>query len=322
MAKASPLKKSEKSKKSAPAAKKKSTPPAKPSPTAVKASAAKGSVSKKAQVVKAAKVLKNPKIAAPAPTSATKAPVKVSSAKASPSSAKESAVDSTKKLHAVVAASKATHPTAGTPKASVSKKAQGNASKVIAPAPEEEEGRGGIQTEFTEKEKFKELIRLSKEQGYLTFDDINDSLPDAAVDPNEFERILMFLRDMNIEVIEASDVDSKGGRPKDPEESEEEDKSDQRADILDDPVRMYLKQMGQVPLLSREQEVEISKRIEDAELNVQRYVNRYGFVAAAHLDIARKLLPEDSDLRKGVLTNERFDRVIQDKKIEIGRAHV
>ena len=177
------------------------------------------------------------------------------------------------------------------------------------------ESRSRISSEFTEKEKFKELIRLSKEQGYLTFDDINESLPDAAVDHNELDRILVFLRDMNIEVIEASDVDSKGGRPKDPDETEDEDKGDQRADILDDPVRMYLKQMGQVPLLSREQEVEISKRIEDAELNVQRYVYHYGFVASAHLDIARKLLPEDSELRKGVTGNERFDRVIQDKKI-------
>src|SRR5256885_7753107 len=69
---------------------------------------------------------------------------------------------------------------------------------------------------------------------------------------------------------------------------------------------MYLKQMGQVPLLSREQEVEISKRIEEAEGMVQKHISRFGFVARAHLDLAQKLLEG----------RERFDRVILDKKIE------
>jgi RNA polymerase primary sigma factor len=336
MAKASPLKKSEKPKKSEPATKKKPNSPAKPSIAVTKKSGANAVSAKKAPADSAQKsapksavkptkkpvatTQNTPKIALKtAPKIAPEVAPKVASkCHPAPLAAKDAKGDISKKpsLLGTKAAVTAEN-TSPTPK-------QGSAPKKPAPptgsgtsnGADEDEGRsGGIQIEFTEKEKFKELIRLSKEQGYLTFDDINDSLPDAAVDPNEFERILIVLRDMNIEVIEASDVDSKGGRPKDSEEAEEEDKTDQRADILDDPVRMYLKQMGQVPLLSREQEVEISKRIEDAELNVQRYVNRYGFVAAAHLDIARKLLPEDSDLRKGILSNERFDRVIQDKKI-------
>ena len=69
---------------------------------------------------------------------------------------------------------------------------------------------------------------------------------------------------------------------------------------------MYLKQMGQVPLLTREQEVEISKRIEEAEQTVQRSLNQFGFIARAHLDLAAKLTEG----------RERFDRVILDKKIE------
>src|SRR6266550_6704102 len=69
---------------------------------------------------------------------------------------------------------------------------------------------------------------------------------------------------------------------------------------------MYLRQMGQVPLLTREQEVEISKRIEEAEGMVQKHISRFAFVARAHLELARKLLEG----------RERFDRVILDKKIE------
>jgi RNA polymerase primary sigma factor len=65
-------------------------------------------------------------------------------------------------------------------------------------------------------------------------------------------------------VIEASDVDRLKDGKEDQDEDEDDKSADQRADILD-PVRMYLKQMGQVPLFDHEEEVEISKRIEDAE---------------------------------------------------------
>src|SRR5213594_2579087 len=112
---------------------------------------------------------------------------------------------------------------------------------------------------------------------------------------------------MEIDIIEASEVDRyKDGKKDAEEEEEEEEKPEAKLDILDDPVRMYLKQMGQVPLLTREQEVEISKRIEEAENMVQKHINRFGFIARAHLDLARKLAEG----------RERFDRVILDKKIE------
>src|SRR5438045_8793807 len=112
---------------------------------------------------------------------------------------------------------------------------------------------------------------------------------------------------MEIDIIEASEVDRyKGGKKDAEEEEEEEEKPEAKLDILDDPVRMYLKQMGQVPLLTREQEVEISKRMEEAESMVQRQINRFGFIVRAHLDMAQKL----SEGR------ERFERVLLDKQIE------
>ena len=155
-------------------------------------------------------------------------------------------------------------------------------------------------------EKIRELIKLAKEQGYLTFDDLNEALPDSVNEPEEMEIILNRLRGLEIDIIDASQVDSYKDGKKDSDDDDDEDKSDAKLDILDDPVRMYLKQMGQVPLLTREQEVEISKRIEEAELNVQKYVNHFGFIARAYLDLANKL-------NEG---RERFDRVILDKKIE------
>ncbi len=150
------------------------------------------------------------------------------------------------------------------------------------------------------QEKLRELVLLAKEQGHLTFDDLIEAHPDQ---PAEMEAMTTRLRSMEIEIIEAADAD----RFKKTEvEGEEEEKPDTHLDILDDPVRMYLRQMGKVSLLTREQEVEISKRIEEAELNAQKHLNRFGFIPRAYLDLAQRLMEG----------RERFDRVILDQKIE------
>ena len=155
--------------------------------------------------------------------------------------------------------------------------------------------------------RIRELIKLAKEQGYLTFDDLNEALPEGITDADELDLILTRLRRLEIDIIEASEVDRyKDGKKDTEEDLEEEERTETKVDILDDPVRMYLKQMGQVPLLTREQEVEISKRIEEAEDMVQKHINHFGFIAQAHLDLATKLIEG----------RERFDRVILDKKIE------
>jgi RNA polymerase primary sigma factor len=165
-------------------------------------------------------------------------------------------------------------------------------------------GNGKADSDERMNETIKELVKLAREQGYLTYGDLNDTLPDNITSPEELDNILMTLRNMDIEIIDASEVD----RFKQEEKEEEEDTKLQatRYDILDDPVRMYLKQMGQVPLLTREQEVEISKRIEDAEAELHRILYRFGFVAKEHVNLAKRLMNQ----------KERFDRVIQDKKID------
>jgi RNA polymerase primary sigma factor len=170
-------------------------------------------------------------------------------------------------------------------------------------------GTGGKRRIDTQEiqEKIRELIKLAKEQDYLTYDDINEILPNDLVDPEDIEAIMDRLRQMEFNVIDASEVDRYKDKKRDEADGDDDDsKGDQKLDILDDPVRMYLKQMGQVALLTREQEVEISKRIEDAETEVARHLNLFGFVADSYQDLADKLI-------KG---RERFDRVILDKKIE------
>jgi RNA polymerase primary sigma factor len=157
-------------------------------------------------------------------------------------------------------------------------------------------------------EKVKELVRLAQEQGYLTYNDVNEALPDTMISGEELDEVYVKLRNLEVEIVDQAEVD----RVKQPEPEEEEDKS--RLDILDDPVRMYLKQMGQVPLLTREQEVEISKRIEDAENEVKNIIYSFGFAGKEHIALAEKLVSEPP--------KERFDRVILDKKIDGRDTHL
>jgi RNA polymerase primary sigma factor len=151
-------------------------------------------------------------------------------------------------------------------------------------------------------EKIKDLVKQAGDQGYLTYKDINDALPDSVISPEECEGIIILLRNMEIDVIEADDVE----KFKKQAEKEERAKQAQRLDVLDDPVRMYLKQMGQVPLLTREEEVSISKRIEEAEINSKALFNQFGCALGAYMAVIEKL-------EQG---QERFDRVINDKFVE------
>ncbi|MEX2044939.1 MAG: sigma-70 family RNA polymerase sigma factor, partial [Opitutus sp.] len=157
-------------------------------------------------------------------------------------------------------------------------------------------------------EKIRQLIRLSKEQGYLTFDDINEALPESVENQEEIDNVLSILQNLEIEILEPDQVEDYKQRQ---EEAEEEESRSSQNDILDDPVRMYLKQMGQVPLLTREQEVEISKRIETAELKAQEALFMAAAIGGYIGTLGAKLLNRE----------ERFDRVVIDKKIDSREAY-
>ena len=133
-------------------------------------------------------------------------------------------------------------------------------------------------------EKVRDLVRLAKEQGHLTYDDVHEALPDHLLTAEDLDQVHTKLRNLEIELIEPSEVERTKGA--DAEDSEELG----RGDILDDPVRMYLKQMGKVPLLTREQEIAICKRIEQAETDCRGLVYTFGFAAKEHVALAEKLL--------------------------------
>ncbi len=152
-------------------------------------------------------------------------------------------------------------------------------------------------------DRIRTLIRLSKEQGYLTYKDINDQLPETVDSPAEIENVITILENLDIDIIDSEEVELYKQRL---EETTEEEVRSAQSDILDDPVRMYLKQMGQVPLLTREEEVAISKRIEEAEMRAMDTLFSIAFTKGFQRELAQKLIDRD----------ERFDRVVLDKKIE------
>ena len=157
-------------------------------------------------------------------------------------------------------------------------------------------------------ERIRYLIRQSKEQGYLTHSDINEALPEGVDSQDDIDNVISILQNLEIDILDPQEVDNYKQKQ---EEAEEEQTKASQHDILDDPVRMYLKQMGQVPLLTREQEVEISKRIENAEQAAQESLFSVGLVSEFAVNLAEKLVSRE----------ERFDRIVIDKKIENREAY-
>ena len=123
----------------------------------------------------------------------------------------------------------------------------------------------------TQAQQLKELIARGKEQGYLTYTEVNDHLPSGIVDPEQIEEIVNMINDMGISVFEkAPDAESlvlsENAVSNDDEDAAEEAEAalasvDAEFGRTTDPVRMYMREMGTVELLTRQGEIEIAKRI-------------------------------------------------------------
>ncbi len=136
--------------------------------------------------------------------------------------------------------------------------------------------------EHTPQSQLKLLVAKGKEQGYLTYAEVNDHLPQDIVDSDQIEDIIQMINDMGIQVVEsAPDADDLLMT----ETAQDEDAAEAAAQVLasveseigrtTDPVRMYMREMGTVELLTREGEIDIAKRIEDGINQVQSSVAEY-----------------------------------------------
>jgi RNA polymerase primary sigma factor len=126
-----------------------------------------------------------------------------------------------------------------------------------------------------ELDELKKLISLGKEKGYLTYKEVNDALPPDIVSSEQIDDMMMLFDEMDIEIVDSSqnvkvikskvDLEEEEEEKERPEEEEEVRLAADLAGRVSDPVKMYLREMGMVSLLTREGEVEIAKRIEDGE---------------------------------------------------------
>ena len=168
-------------------------------------------------------------------------------------------------------------------RAATKKPAKKTTAKEAAKAVKKSVEPHALKNEITDK--VRNLINLSREQGFLTFKDIDKSLPEIATDPEELQNVISIFNNLEIKLLDSAEVEK---FKKNKEEKEDETARSNQSDMLDDPVRMYLKQMGQVPLLSREEEVEISKRIEVAEIAALKRIYAVSLTATFHLEICAR----------------------------------
>src|SRR5207237_2468913 len=117
-------------------------------------------------------------------------------------------------------------------------------------------------------EGLKALLESGKDKGYLTYSQVNDYLPDDAVNPEKLDQLLLILEEHGIELIDESEAEEReagpAGAATEADQREElelvfMDEEDSRR--IDDPVRMYLTQMGEIPLLKRDEEISLAKKI-------------------------------------------------------------
>jgi len=143
-----------------------------------------------------------------------------------------------------------------------------------------------------------QLIDLGKKKGYLTYDEINHFLSEEIVNADDLDLIFDRLDDQNISILEAEEVK---------ELERKEGKSLEETVHIDDPVKMYLKQMGQIPLLSREEEIKLAREIEEEEENLRNIVHSTLLAKEAYLEISKKLIDQElnlDDFVKGEVRNK------------------
>jgi RNA polymerase primary sigma factor len=146
------------------------------------------------------------------------------------------------------------------------------------------------------------LVDLGREQGYLTFDQVNDFLPQDVASPADIRAALDSFEDLDIKVLEevpsadGTEVEVEGETREEPEEAAEAPA--ETVGESSDPVRLYLKEMGNFQLLSREQEVEIAKRIEAGENEVEEEVLGSPITLERVMALAQAILSGEADLRE------------------------
>ncbi len=203
--------------------------------------------------------------------------------------------------------------------------------KKIDPIVANEETSQNVKILDPEKQ-IKMLIKKGEKKGYLTYEEMNDDLPEDTIGPGRLERLLATLDEKGISLVDEADVESQQLRKDQDDEFEESDESlddedsdkeqnlkdedellekqlvgEEAARRIDDPIRMYLTQMGQIPLLTRKSEIALARKIEIARMTFRRKMLQCDYCARNSLDLLQQV-------HNGLMS---FDRTIK-----VGTSHL
>ena len=164
----------------------------------------------------------------------------------------------------------------------------------------------------------KVLIESGKQRGYLTYSQVNEYLPDDAVNPEKLDQLLLLLEEQGIELIDECEAEDRENQTGD-RAAESVDLSflDEEAETsrrIDDPVRMYLTQMGEIPLLTREQEISLAKKIEVTRKRFRRKVLECDYALSNVVETLQRVqsgqLPFDRTVKVSVTENLEKDQIL------------
>jgi len=155
----------------------------------------------------------------------------------------------------------------------------------------------GIEEKY---EEVRQLINLGRERGYLLYDEVNDVLPEEVHSPEDLDDMFLLFDSLGIEMVDSEEkykakAEEKTAEKEEPEEPTKVDLSPGTLEKTNDPVRMYLREMGTVPLLTREGEVEIARRIERGEKNIVKALSRSRYAINQLLEFGHKI--RDKEIR-------------------------
>jgi RNA polymerase primary sigma factor len=209
---------------------------------------------------------------------------------------------------------------------------------VDMPAPVMDDEEPVLSPTLNEKieETIKVIIKKGKEKGFLTYEELNDALPDEVISPARLDSLLMSLDELGVNLLDESDVvkdededfeeaDKVGGD----EELEEdllleEELTESEGRKIDDPVRMYLTQMGEIPLLTRDEEISLARKIELTRLAFRRKVLESDYCARTAVEILQQVdegaLPFDRTMKMN--SGEAQERAIVKNRLPANMATI